>query len=284
MSTPSLEIVEAPAVSVQDAGRKYWRAYGVPTGGAMDQESMRQANRLAGNQDDAPVLEIAFALVTLRVLAEVTIAITGADASSSHPLWKSLKVASGDTVRLRGARAGLWSYLALGGGVEAPSFLGSASVNQRAGIGRMFRPGDVICRQSDVQPGQIAGRFLSPDAIPDWNHSPSLTVWPGPEWMAFPDASRSRFLTGEWEISPQSDRTGYRLRGSTISGGSAGILSGPMLTGTIQVPPSGEPIVLMRDGPTVGGYARLASVSGPDLNLLAQCAPGTRVRFKINTP
>lgn len=284
MSTPSLEIIEAPAVSVQDAGRKYWRAYGVPAGGAMDQESMRQANRLAGNPDDEPVLEIAFARVAIRALAEITIAITGADASSSHPLWRSLRVGPGDTVRLKGARAGLWSYLALGGGVEAPSFLGSASVNQRAGIGRMMRPGDVICRKIDVPPTGIAGRFLSSNSIPDWSQPCALAVWPGPEWKAFPESSRSRFLAKTWEISPQSDRTGYRLRGSTVSGGPAGILSGPVLTGTIQVPPSGEPIVLMRDGPTVGGYARLASVSRPDLDRLAQCAPGAQVRFQIHTP
>ncbi len=283
MSTPALEIVEAPAVSIQDAGRKGWRSYGVPAGGAMDRGSMHQANRLVGNHDDEPVLEIAFARTEFRTLARITIALTGADAPSSHPLWRSLELNPGETVRLRGARAGLWSYLALGGGMNAPTILGSASVYHRAGIGRMIRPGDVIFRSRSHPIDAIAGRFLSAEAIPDWSQPRTLEIWPGPEWSAFPESSRIRFLATTWEISTQSDRTGYRLLGSSISGG-GGILSGPVLTGTIQVPPSGEPIVLMRDGPTVGGYARLASVSPPDLDLLAQCAPGTRVGFQLHTP
>lgn len=249
----------------------------------MDRESMHQANRLVGNQDDEPVLEIAFARAEFRALAGITIALTGADASASHPLWRSLELNPGETVRLRGARAGLWSYLALGGGMNAPTILGSASVYQRAGIGRMVRPGDVICRSRSHPIAAIAGRFLSTKAIPDWGRPRTLEIWPGPEWGSFPESSRTRFLATTWEISTQSDRTGYRLLGSSIPGG-RGILSGPVLTGTIQVPPGGEPIVLMRDGPTVGGYARLASVSPPDLDLLAQCAPGTRVGFKLHTP
>lgn len=284
MSTPALEILVAPSVSIQDAGRRGWRAYGVPVGGAMDRESMRQANRLVGNPDDASVLEIAFARAEIRALSATTIALTGAAASSSHPLWRSVTLQPGETVRLQGARTGLWSYLAVEGQLAAPSFLGSTSVYQRAGIGRMLQPGDVLCRSGDTAAGTIGARFLSPEAIPDWSRPCILEIWPGPEWPLFPEALRSHFLGSAWDVSPRSDRTGYRLHGATVPGSPQGILSGPVLTGTIQVPPDGEPIVLMRDGPTVGGYARLASVSPRDLDRLAQCAPGSHIRFTLHTP
>jgi biotin-dependent carboxylase-like uncharacterized protein len=284
MSTPALEILEAPAASIQDAGRKGWRSFGVPSSGAMDQESLRQANRLVGNRDESPVLEIAFGRAIFRALASVTIALTGADASASHPLWRTLRLTPGESVHLRGAKSGLWCYVALEGEMDAPSFLGSASVYQRAGIGRMLRPGDIIRRSCDFRTNTIAGRFLSPEAIPDWRHPANIEIWPGPEWEAFPESSRTRLLEGDWEVSAQSDRTGYRLQGASLRGGPPGILSGPVLTGTIQVPPSGQPIILMRDGPTVGGYARLASVSPPDLDRLAQCAPGTRFQFQLGSP
>lgn len=247
----------------------------------MDRESMRQANRLVGNADDAPVLEIAFARIELRALTSVTIALTGAKAVSSHPLWRSVDLVPGEIVRLHGANAGWWSYLAVGGSVDAPLILGSSSVYQRAGIGRMVRAGDIIARRTDLPPKAIAGRFLASHAIPDWLQPPTIKIWPGPEWLAFPESTRAGFLATAWSVSPQSDRTGYRLQGSTLPGGPSGILSGPVLPGTIQVPPGGEPIVLMRDGPTVGGYARLASVSTADLDKVSQCAPGSPLHFTL---
>ncbi len=250
----------------------------------MDQESMRLANRLVGNRDEAPVLEIALGRATVRALAEVMIALTGAEASSSHPLWRSLRLRPGETVHLQGAGAGLWSYLALGGEVDAPRFLGSASVYHRAGIGRMLRPGDIVHRTGDDPSSAVAGRFLPTDVIPSWSRPGPIEIWPGPEWQDFPETVRSTFLNETWEVSTQSDRTGYRLQGATVTGGPSGILSGPVLLGTIQVPPGGQPIVLMRDGPTVGGYARLASVATRDLDRLAQCAPGTRFQFQLRTP
>ncbi len=146
----------------------------------------------------------------------------------------------------------------------------------------MLRPQDVILRLEDTPRSAVAARYLTPDAIPDWSSPCTLKVWPGPEWRLFPESSRSRFLETAWQVSPQSDRTGYRLDGATVAGGPQGILSGPMLTGAIQIPPGGQPIVLMPDGPTVGGYARLASVSPSDLANLAQCAPGTHIRFTLH--
>jgi allophanate hydrolase subunit 2 len=114
----------------------------------------------------------------------------------------------------------------------------------------------------------------------DYGKPPGLRVWPAPQWELFSVPQRDQFFQQEWTVSPQSDRSGYRLSGVPIEHELGELLSEPVLVGTIQVPPNGEPIVTMRDGPTVGGYAKLGVVDPADISWLAQIQPGQRVRFR----
>jgi allophanate hydrolase subunit 2 len=108
-----------------------------------------------------------------------------------------------------------------------------------------------------------------------------LRVWPGPQWDLCPEPERSRFFDSTWQISPQSNRVGYRLEGAALKIDCGELISEPVRTGSIQVPPNGQPIITMRDGPTVGGYPKLGLVHPKDISWLAQCKPGQNVRFKL---
>ena len=117
----------------------------------------------------------------------------------------------------------------------------------------------------------------------DYESPPPLRVWRAPQWDLFSEADREIFFAQEWAVSSQSDRVGYRLTGRPLKPSAPPILSEPVLVGSIQIPPDGQPIVTMRDGPTVGGYPKLGLVEAADVSWLAQCRPGVKVRFQLLT-
>jgi biotin-dependent carboxylase-like uncharacterized protein len=278
---PVLKILNSGGgCALQDLGRPGWKRFGVPEGGAMDRESAVQANRLVGNAASAPVLEMAFTGSRFLVLGEAELAVTGADVECSHARWRSFRARAGEEIQLKHLHGGVWSYLAVAGGFEAAMWFGSASVNARAGFGAACASGDELSARAPEPSTAVAGRFVRSADQPVFAAEEEIPVWRGPEWEWLSEGDISQFLQ-PWTLSRQCDRTGYRLEGSSLDVPARRMLSAPLSIGTVQLPPGGHPIVVLRDGPTVGGYPRLAIVDPSAVSRFTQCAPGTTVRFKL---
>lgn len=228
------------------------------------------------------------------------VAIGGGDlgamlANDPAPLWCPFIVNTGSVLSFTRPRSGCRAYVAVAGGIDVPVVLGSRSTDLIAGIGgldgRALRAGDEVdfgtpgpaaervstVIQSDPRRTRSAGRSLLPRHAPE----PVVRVIRGPEYDRFSSASRELLTAGAFTVTAQSNRMGIRLTGPALSlAGLYDLYSSPVTAGTIQVPPSGDPIVLMADHQTIGGYPRIASVISVDLRLLAQAPPGLRIRFR----
>jgi biotin-dependent carboxylase-like uncharacterized protein len=269
-------------ISVQDFGRSGWRRFGVPAGGVMDRSSAAQANALLGNRDDAPVLEILMQGAKLRVLQDTWIALAGADLGCELEPWTAREVKAGSVLNFPVNRCGLWAYLALPGGIDAAQWLGSASVDARNGLGEVLSRGSqlsALANSPAVSTERVGRRVLSITERRDFSKPPILRLLPGPQFDLFSHVSRAQLVDAEWTVSARSDRTGYRLDGPVLEIPES-IKSEPVLPGSFQIPGNGQPIITMNDGPTVGGYAKLAVLRESDLDWLAQCRPGTKVSFR----
>jgi KipI family sensor histidine kinase inhibitor len=276
--------------TIQDRGRAGYRSLGIPPSGAMDPLAMGMANAAVGNAFDAPALEFTVPGPVLSVLDHVTIAVSGADLSASvdrRPLERNAAVAlrPGQVVEFGAPRAGVWGYLAVAGGFEARRVLGSASTFVAGMLGgsagRRLRPGDVLGTAGGLR-GR-GGRFAG-EGAPLPREDVTVRVIPGPqdEWLT--EEARAAFLKDVYRISQHSDRAGARLLGRALAHRSGGdFLSDGVLPGAIQVPSGGEPIVIMPDGPTTGGYPKVAAVISADVRLVAQARPGTQIRFRAVT-
>ena len=279
--TPILEVLAVGAgMTIQDLGRSGWKRFGIPPGGAMDLESARQANLLVGNSAGAPVVELLFTGAKFLVLSSSELAIAGAEVECEWPTWRNFHVEPGSEISFGPLRAGVWSYLAVRGGFAASRWFGSASANLRAGFGEAVQPGARLSCEKKLLSEEISSRFVPELVREEYAQTPVLRVWPGPEWDGFTEEARREFLRQTWRVSSQSDRAGYRLEGIALES-RLRMPSAPVAVGAIQVPPSGHPIVLLRDGPTVGGYPRLAILESSSISRFTQCAPGTDVRFAL---
>ncbi|MBN8982214.1 MAG: biotin-dependent carboxyltransferase [Rhizobiales bacterium] len=279
-----LVVVSAgPATSIQDRGRFGTQRYGLPPSGAMDFLSLAVANSLVANARDSAAIEIGplGAVFTVRDGA-IRIALSGAMrpidlAGNALPLNQSFVFAEGETLKLGPARGGVFSYLAVEGGIAGEPMFGSLSVNARSGIGspypRNLREGDMIV----VGAASRAEHEQQID-IPEAPKGPIRVVM-GPQDDEFGDA-RKLFFESEWVISAMSDRMGYRLEGPKIAHSNGhNIVSDGTVDGSIQVPGSGQPIVLMKDRGTTGGYPKIATVISADLGSFAQLPAGSKIRF-----
>ena len=290
----SLLIVKpGPLASVQDLGRYGHRQLGICPGGALDSVALALANRLVGNADGAAGLELTLGGCEIRFEQDTRIALAGEafgarlDGMPLPPSW-SVPVAAGQTLKLSGAatgeRPGLRSWLAVAGGIDVPPVLGSRSTDLKAGFGglegRALRKGDRLAlHASHLDQSQRSRRAFGVRA-PDTGDAPgaptTLRVLPGPEAEQFLQAARKQLHAEAWRITPQSNRMGSRLAGPELKRkrGSTDMLSAGVVPGTIQVPPSGQPIILMGDAQTTGGYPRIAVVIRADLWKLAQAPLG----------
>jgi biotin-dependent carboxylase-like uncharacterized protein len=273
-----------PASSVQDGGRFGAQRYGLTPSGAMDQLGLAAANCLAGNAPFAPAIEIGpyGAALTARDGA-VRVGLSGAprsaDIAGRAVTWDtSVTIADGEILKLGMARGGSFSYLAIEGGIEGEPMFGSLAVNARAGLGspypRPLQAGDEL---------SVAAASLGPERRIDL---PAAVAGPirvilGPQNDEFGDDAIGLFLDSEWKISATSDRMGYRLEGPAIKHlHGHNIVSDGTVNGSIQVPGNGQPIVLMSDRGTSGGYPKIATVISADFGRLAQVPAGTAFRFK----
>lgn len=284
--------VENPGTltTVQDLGRYGHERFGVPVSGAMDTFALRAANALVGNEPNAACFEIALDGVTLTAAADCVIAATAPDCAvrvngRALPAWTALFVRAGQTVEV--IKASGYAYLAVSGGIEVPLVLGSRSTFLRGGFGgldgRALRAGDALPAGPARNPFPFAGRALPAAHRPPYREQPEVEILLGPQLDHFDDEARAAFLNAPFTVSNDSDRMGYRLTGPAIAPRRADLISEPMPLGAVQVPAGGQPIVMMADRPTTGGYPKIATVIRADGPLLAQCPPGAAVRFRATT-
>ena len=276
--------------TVQDQGRWGYQAYGVPVAGAMDRYACRAANILAGNAPEAAVLEMTLMGGSFRFAEAAWVAVCGADMEATldgQPVknWSTFLVPAGSELAFGFAVSGCRSYLAVQGGFEVPLVLGSRSTYTRGRIGgvegRALRAGDVLQAAALAAKAKTPQKRRLPQAcIPSYVGEVTLRVLLGPQDDFFTPQGLETFWGSSYLISDEADRMGYRLQGEKIEHkGKADIVSDALCFGAIQVPGHGMPIVMMADRQTTGGYAKIGTVIGPDLALLAQANPGDTVRF-----
>jgi len=273
--------------TVQDLGRPGYRRYGMPEGGAMDPLALRVTNLLLGNAPAAAALEFTFPGPRLVATRRTAVALGGADLGARRngrlaPLWSACVLEGGDVVSFDSARAGQWGYLALPGGVDVPEVLGSRSTYVRGGIGgyggRRLEHGD---RLAALQRAPAAVLRLAGPVTPRLGADVEVRVVLGPQDEYFTEGAVEALLGGEYGLSVEVDRVGFRLDGPRLAHRApVELLSDGILPGGIQVPAGGQPIVIMPDGPTAGGYPKIAAVVRPDLRLLTQAPRGRAVRFR----
>jgi len=306
-AAPDVEVVDpGPLTTVQDLGRIGWAHLGVPRSGAADRRSLVRANRLVGNPDGAAGLEATAAGPRLRFRVATTLAVTGAVGPilvAGRPVQHSaaVSVPAGAEVHLAAFERGWRAYVALAGGVEAEAVLGSRSTDTLSGLGPPplaagagfdLGPAGLPTAWSPAGRTTVGPRGLATGAaglplgtgaaLPNGEGVVEVELAPGPrvDWVG--DEGLDRLAAIRWSVSGTSDRTGLRLDGPGIAWVRPGEPdSEGMVAGAVQIPPSGQPIVLLANHGTTGGYPAVAVVEPSGLGLLAQCRPGSVIRFRL---
>jgi antagonist of KipI len=291
--------------TVQDLGRYGYQKVGVTPSGAMDALSHRVANILVDNPEDAATLEITLKGPAIEFTSDALIALCGAQLPAQVsgvelPRARAIALRQGSVLTFGAATAGCRAYLSVAGGISVPAIMGSRSTYLRAAIGghegRALRAGDQLVigeasvlatnatRQAlsddDPLPFALSGRFVDDDD-PRLAFTPRpIRCVPGPHFDAFDEGDKRTFFASPYRVSTEADRMGYRLSGPLLSSAQGReLVSSAVTTGAVQVPPGGEPIVLMADRQTTGGYPVVAQVITADLPVLAQMKPGAELSF-----
>ena len=276
--------------TVQDTGRWGYQNLGVPVAGPMDRCSHRLANRIVGNSHDAATLEVTLTGPTIECGTDVLFAVTGAEfdvwIDERHaPLNTACRAPCGSHLRFGARKRGARAYMAVAGGVDVSPVLGSRAthVTSRMGgvKGRPVRAGDELTVGRAGQDQGLMGRVRSA-ILPLPEGGTTVRVMRGPQDDRFPQNTVTMLGAARYRIAPDSDRMGYRLEGPSLPSRAAGeMLSEGTMMGTLQVPPSGQPILLMADCQTAGGFPKLATVISADLPRAGQLAPGDWIEFEI---
>lgn len=281
--------------TVQDLGRPGHLALGISHGGAMDKEALTIANLMLGNHPSDAGIEIALYPFRLRTDVDTAVAITGADCPVAaggrrYPSWWAFSVRAGETLVIEAPRAGARSYIAFAGGLDLPPVLGSRATDVKGGFGglsgRGLSRGDRLSLKASTCTLPADGLGAAIEERRGTGASPiELRVLPAAEAEAFTPEARAAFAEGEWTITNDANRMGYRLSGQPLSLLSPlELLSHGIVPGTVQVPPAGQPIIQLADANTCGGYPKIATVIEPDLWRLAQAPVGARLRFTPVSP
>jgi biotin-dependent carboxylase-like uncharacterized protein len=289
----TLEVL-APGIlsSVQDLGRFGYARYGVAPSGALDGFAVRVGNLLVGNDENAAVVETTLMGLRIKVLRDTVVAVTGGDLRArkgSQPLtlWRSHLVREGETIGFAGPAArGFRSYIAVAGGIQVAAVMGSRSTNLASGFGgyegRALGKGDILEAEPVKDLVHRANRALIPEAVPTYAAPWRLRIVWGPQDDHFSEEGKQTFVTAGFTVSPDSDRTGIRLGGPMVErrpGLAESIISEGILSGAIQVPGDGHPIIILSETAS-GGYRKIATVITADLPLLGQITPGDDVSFE----
>lgn len=270
--------------SIQDGGRTGYRSFGIPQSGFMDELSAQQANFLVGNPSKGPVIEMIQVGASVAFESSAVIALTGADMDATlngTPVerFKTIVVNKGDLLELGRAVSNMITYLAIRGDWNIPEVLGSTSTFLRAKIGglngRLLRKGDVIQIENK---GLVERQIIPEHNIRSFPSGRKIRLLKSAETT---DAVASWLEENTFTVSSQWDRMGIRLISPAPSNSSPQILTSAVAVGTMQLPPDGQPIIVMADGQTTGGYPRIATVIKADLPYLAQQPPGTLLNFTL---
>ncbi len=287
--------------TVQDTGRFGEYAIGMPPSGAMDVFSYQVGNYLVGNEEGSAGLEITYFGPELEFTEDAVIAITGAEMppkinGEEASTWKTIKVEAGDVISFDYLKNGARSYLAVAGGIDVPEFLGSRSTYTLIGLGghegRALQEGDElkIGEARDGAEGRV-GTALDEGQIPTYASETELRVIIGLASYRLTEAGMEEFLGTEWEVTPDADRVGYRYKGGELEfvereqpagagAEQANVVDFGYPVGSIQIPGGVEPIVLMNDAVTGGGYATIGTVISVDRDKLAQSKTNDKTRFR----
>jgi antagonist of KipI len=275
--------------TVQDLGRPGYQRLGVPPSGPFDRPAFVVANRLVGNPDGAAGLELTLKGPRLEARRECVIAVTGGEMpitvnDQPAPAWTAVRLRPGNVLAFRMVTAGCRAYLAVSGGIDVPLALGSRATYLRGRLGgvegRGLQKGDAL-PLGPAPPAVAEGRHVPPDRRPAYPGEVECRVILGPQDDRFTADGIAAFLEGPYEVTPQADRMGYRLKGPAIAHARGhDIISDGIPLGGIQVPGEGQPIVLLVDRQTTGGYTKIATVIGPDIARIGQMRPGQRIRFR----
>jgi biotin-dependent carboxylase-like uncharacterized protein len=266
--------------SIQDLGRVGWRRHGISTAGAMDQLSLAVANLLVGNPPSTAAIEVSLAGARFRLMGgSALLAVAGPGVAlrvngRSFPERQSIRAKHDDIIEVTAPRNAVHGYIAMAGGLALASVMGSLSTHQRSGLGPPALDVGMCLR---LHSGPLPAPLML-DEIPLHDGGP-IRILPGPQddWFA-PDTLEA-LTNAEWRIDPRSDRMGRFLEGPRLKPLPGSMVSDGIVQGGIQIPPSGQPIILMRDCQTTGGYPRIATVISADMDRLAQIPAGSELRF-----
>lgn len=278
--------------TVQDSGRFGFQRYGVPVSGAMDSFAFTLANYLVRNRSNDACLEITLLAPELEFLSDSWVAITGANLSPALngeevACWRTLAVQNEDVLSFGQPQCGCRAYLAVRGGINVPLVMNSRSTYVRGGFGG-FRGRQLKIR--DIVEGFEAERLkkgfcLPEELIPIYPNELEVEVLFGPQTEYFTNEGREVFLSGNYVVTAESDRMGYRLDGLKVERkDSLDMISDAIPVGSVQVPESGKPIIIMRDAQTTGGYPKVGVVTTPDVSPLGQAKPNDKVKFSQASP
>jgi len=290
-SSGHLSIVRAgPLALLQDSGRFGVRRLGITQGGPADLHAWAWANRLLGNPWGSSVLEVTLGGLELQAEQDCQIAICGGDLGATidqqpASLWQTITLRRHQTLRFRLPISGVRAYLAVKGGFKAGMILGSASCVTRDALGGHKGDGskigqdDRLCFSAHT-PDQLPTRELPDSERPDYSQQALLDLIPGAQIAEFRGDSLYRAFNHEWQVDTRADRMGIRLKGPVLQCHMKTMISEGINLGAVQVPPDGQPIILLNDRQTIGGYPRLGTLTPLACARLAQCAPGHSIRFR----
>lgn len=284
----SIEILSSGLSStLQDAGRLGVQDQGIPVSGFMDTNAASTANLLVNNPANMVLIEMTLLGIKFKACENMTIAITGADmqpriGNEKVKMYKAVKILKGTVVRLAGVKTGVYGYLAVSGGFDVVKEFDSKATYVPAKLGgwqgRALQKGDVV----PIHHQYLEQRISKVKAVV-YSNNVTLSCLPGPEWSLFSKESQQAFLTTSFNVHKNSNRMGVRLEGNLVSMPLKDeIISSGIVKGTVQITKGGQPIVMMADAPTTGGYLRMVNLTEQACNTLAQVAIGGKVRFVLS--
>jgi len=273
--------------TVQDHGRMGYGSIGLSSAGAMDEFAYNWANKLLGNPYSTNTLEIVFGGVKLRAAGDITFVLTGAQVDAkidgqSIECWKTCNIKNDQVLELGFASSGARVYLSVYGGFDVPLEYGSASISIKEGIGgfdgKALKANDFLPYKSEHLKDN---RKLPTKHHQNYDDTLTLRVIAGYQWDMFKKEEQNKFFDSVYKVTSQNDRMGYRLEGEKIKASSGGVISEPIAYGSIQIPSHGEPIVLLKERQTIGGYPKIGSVIPVDCFKLSQMKQNSVINFKL---
>jgi biotin-dependent carboxylase-like uncharacterized protein len=278
----SFEVLNGGIFStIQDLGRFGYAYMGVTNSGVMDEYAYRSVLKLL-DDNDSNALEILFGGVKLRAIKDLTIAVCGADLgfkinNTKYKIWRNFKIKNGDIITFSGQKNGMRSYLSVKGGFIYPKVKGSYATTIREGIGDKIKSGDILeCRDIIFD----SKRRIKQEYIPKYNHELTLRLVLGYQDDYFSDQQKEMFFNSEYTLTKDISRMGYKLSGFKMKPKSSNLVSEGICYGAVQIPKDGQPIILLKERQTIGGYPKIGSVIPSDCAKLSQMSIGSKIRFK----